>query len=219
MKRAAAVFTWVLLIVAAATFAAAWWLDRSGQTPQALGSNAAMLQSVRDLAEMETLSYVQRTVFPHEFYQPGVTLTDVLERLAALDGRIDDLARVDRDHLRAANLAQQVGLATDRSGRGFVVVTSVLTYGVDLSQLEELPSAQTPGAVVPPARLLGLEIEDIAADSYTFGPVRLDADGWRRVSAFVGERARSTAPEAELLEQAQEAAIELIEALSPTVAP
>ena len=163
-----------------------------------------MLQSVRDLAQMETLSYVQRTVFPHEFYRPGVTLTAVLERLAAIDGRIEDLAPADRDHLHAANLAQQVGLASDRSGRGFVVVTSVLTYGVDLSQLAALPSSDTPEAVVPPAQLLSLEIEDIAADSYTFGPVRLDADGWRRVSAFVGERARSTAPEAELLEQAQQ---------------
>lgn len=219
MKRVAAVLTTVLLIVALATFVAAWWLGRSDRAPHAFGSNAAMLQSVRDLAEMETLSYVQRTVFPHEFYRPGVTLTAVLERLAATDGRIEDLAPADRDHLRAANLAQQVGLASDRSGRGFVVVTSVLTYGVDLSQLEALPSSDTPGAGVPPARLLSLEIEDIAADSYTFGPVRLDAEGWRRVSAFVGQRARSTAPEAELLEQAQAAAIELIQALVPIVAP
>ena len=189
--------------------------------------SAAMLESVEQVGELETLAVVSRTVFPHEFYIDGVSYTSLLRRVTRGEGDAEEvLSSAEQAHFAAANLAAELGLATVPGAGGFVVVTSVDRYGYRMGELsEQLRSALAaqpaerpaesglPQAELPTAQRLSFEIEDLNRASYPFGEVPLDARDWNEVSSFVREWVIRRHEAATYRSAATQTGVELIQAL------
>lgn len=159
----------------------------------------ATLEEIRRIGELETLTYVQRTVFPHDFLDPETSMEQLVRRIAARDlPPAEALNGSDLRHFRAANLAADLGLAVSRDADGYVVVTTVLRFGYRLEEMVNLIEAGADDAqgsvTIPPAVLLATTTEDVVPERYPFGPIPLDADGWRRVAEFVERTTAETAP-------------------------
>lgn len=186
-------------------------------TTEQQGGSVSTLEEIRELSRLETLSYVQRTVFPHDFLQPHLTVTNLLRKIASSGTTAAEaLTPEELVHLRAANLAQSLALATRPGDQDFVVVTTVLILGYDLGRIaEELQdlhlqaeSGDTrdsttapprgPVYTLPPPHLLTVMTENINRENYPFPPVFLDAGGWRAVTTFVEDHVVHTAPLEEL---------------------
>lgn len=170
-------------------------------------ASAGSLTAMRTMSDLQTLSWVRRTVFPHDFYLPDTTYNQLLLRDK------DSLSAAEEIHLSAASLAWDMGLALSRGERGFVVVTSVVEFGYDLAELTVEPGVEGFTITLPAAEMMTITIEDIDRQAYAFGAVPIDADEWRDISAFVREQIQAD-PEAErLAEEARQNAIEVLEAL------
>lgn len=218
----------IALIVAGVSLLLALW-QSSDRFPGSLfftreqtGGSVATLQEMRDLAHLETLAYVRRSVFPHDFLAPHLTVTELLRKIASAGTTAAEaLAPEELAHLRAINLSASLQLAASRSDHRFAVVTTSLIYGYDLQTLaadleEALETAGEDGRVVytlPPPQLLTVVTENISRANYPFPALHLDAEGWRRVTTFVEEHVTVTAPTEDLLRSAARNGIEVLRTL------
>ena len=108
------------------------------------GSQSALLQR-RDVGEIETIAYVRRTVFPHDYLSPDFTMGELTSRIAEFGAPPESvLTKEALRHFQAANLAAEVGLATRRDQAAFVVVTTVYRYGYRVEDL--LPTIERAAA-------------------------------------------------------------------------
>lgn len=193
------------------------------------GSQSLFL-GVQDAAELETVAVVHKTVFPHDFFDDETNFYVLLDRVRRADAPAREvLTPRELDHFNAVNLAESLGLAVSPGQTGYVVVTTTLRYGYDLSELEEIiregshtggtnggslsPASLSPISV-PPARLLSHETEDLSRDDYPYSPVYLDAEGWQAVAGFVSAHLRRNDPDAEIIAQASSIGVELLETLT-----
>jgi hypothetical protein len=212
------------------------WFSLVGTEQQ--GGSVSTLEEIRELSRLETLSYVQRTVFPHDFLQPHLTVTDILRTLASSGTAADEaLTQEELTHLRAANLAQSLGLPTRSTDQDFVVVTTILIFGYDLEriaeELEELqvraekqrsrdPAPPQPDGLVytlPPPRLLTVMTENINRENYPFPPVYLDAGGWREVTTFVEDHVVHMTPLEEVHRVAATNGVRVLESILSSETP
>ncbi|MFW5693523.1 MAG: hypothetical protein ACOCYB_00035 [Alkalispirochaeta sp.] len=219
------VLTLAIAIAAGALyFGGARLAERIYRVSASSGSESLFL-GTHDMAELETVAVVHKAVFPHDYFLEDTNFYVLLDRVRRADAPAHEaLSPRELDHFDAVNLAQSLGLATAPGQPGFVVVTTTLRYGYDLSQLEaHLRSAldhaegedrQAVTIAIPPARLLSQETEDLSRESYPYSPVFLDADGWQAVATFVSERLRRTDPDQQIIAQATSTGIELVEALT-----
>lgn len=220
----------VILAAAVAVVAGTLFLARSQladliyRETVSSGSDSLFL-GPRDVAELETVAMVHKTVFPHDYYLDDTNFYVLLDRIRRADAPAREvLTSHELDHFDAVNLAQSVGLATGPGQPGYVVITTTLRYGYDLSQLEPVIRAQAdlidgegsaPAAIaIPPARLLSLETEDLSREDYPYSPVYLDAEGWQAVTAFVSTRLRRDGPDDDVINQATSTGIELLKLLT-----
>lgn len=178
--------------------------------------SAALFLGFQDVAELETVAVVHKTVFPHDFFQDGTNFYVLLDRIRRADAIAGEvLTPQELDHFHAVNLAESLGLATTPGQKGYVVVTTTLRYGYDLSELDGLVREENHSPIlVPPARLLSHETEDLAREDYPYSPVYLDAEGWQAVTGFVSARLRRRDPDAEIIAQASTIGIELLQTLT-----
>ena len=177
------------------------------RTEERTGGSQGNLILVGRAADFETLAYVRRTVFPHDYYHDDTTYNQLL----MLD---EDALTPDQDtHLRAASLAWDLELALSRSENRFVVVTTVLTFGYDLEELEIESAEERVLVSLPPADLLTVTVEDIDRAGYPYGEVPVDAEEWRLVTTFVRERIESDPVNEELRAIARRNAIDILETL------
>lgn len=184
----------------------------------------------QDVAQLETVAVVYKTVFPHDYFLEGARFYALLDRVRDGDAPAEEvLTPAELDHFQAVNLAQSLGLATTPGEAGYVVVTNTLRYGYDLSQLEphirseiartagDASTAVPPGTgpiPIPPAGLLSHETEDITHADYPYSPVYLDAEGWQLVTRFISQRHQRAQPDEDIIDQATTTGIELLEALT-----
>lgn len=188
------------------------WLFRREQH----GGSLTTFQEIRDLGQLETLAYVRRSVFPHDFFQPHLTVPGLLRTISAAGTTAAEALRPEElAHLRAANLAASLNLAQNRNDERFVVITTTLVLGYDLEHLtadmERVLSGDTTPAdgdvqvyTLPAPTLLAVITENVNRANYPFPAVYLDAEGWRSVTTFVEDHVTVTAPMHELLYRAAE---------------
>lgn len=194
------------------------------------------LVAIRDVGELETLAFVRRTVFPHDYLLPDTDVTRIVGKISELEAG----ARVSPEeelHLAAANLAAELGLATRREQTDYVVVTTVMRFGYTVDTLVDTlerggdsstarqrsgDSAATEGgqtasearfSALPAAEILSVSTEDLSREAYPYGPVPLDADGWRRVAEFVSTRYPQEEKIKDLRRQARDHAITFLDRL------
>lgn len=199
----------ILLVVSIVAFGLLAWpsLGPAILSEETISATEGHLTVVESLSELITLSWVRRTVFPHDYYLPEASYTEIL----LLDE--DALTPAEEAHLAAGSLAWDLRLALSRRERGFVVVTAVVEFGYDLT---ELTIETTPEGILidlPPAEIRRITVEDIDRQAYPYGEVPIDADGWREITAFVSERIPGDPRIDHLAEEARENAIDILGAL------
>ena len=225
MFRRAHFFALVLVILAAGAGAVyvyrmqlgAFFFHRTVRS----GSQGTLVE-LRDLAELETLAYVRRTVFPHDYLSTETDMTRIVQQLSAKGEPPEAvLTPIELQHYRAANLAADVGLATRREQNRYVVITAVYRFGYDISDLTDRLNAHLSTTseaeiadVVPEAIVLSVEIEDLHRDAYPYGTIPLDAEGVRRVSMFVADQVIPADVLSELKVESRARAIEIVQRLT-----
>ncbi|MDA3950493.1 MAG: hypothetical protein PF508_14920 [Spirochaeta sp.] len=185
------------------------------------GSQGTLVE-LRDLAELETLAYVRRTVFPHDYLSAETDMTRIVQRLSTDGGPPEEvLSATELQHYRAANLASDIGLATRREQSGYVVITVVYRFGYDIAELTDRLNAYlatTPGTeiadAVPEAVVLSVDVEDLHRETYPYGTVSLDAEGVRRVATFVADQDIPADVLSELKAESRTRAVEIIRRLT-----
>lgn len=185
------------------------------------GSQGTLVE-LRDLAELETLAYVRRTVFPHDYLSTETDMTRIVRRISAEGEPPEEvLSPTELQHYRAANLAADVGLATRREQNRYVIITAVYRFGYDITDLTNRLNARrstTPAPeiadIVPEAIVLNVEIEDLHRDAYPYGTISLDADGVRRVAEFVADQDIPADVLSELKVESRARAIEIVQRLT-----
>jgi len=217
----------VLVIAVTAAVVFLYYSDFTGflfrRTVQS-GSQGTLVE-LRDLDELETLAYVRRTVFPHDYLSADTDMTSIIQQLSAHGGTPESvLPPVELLHYRAANLAAEVGLATRREQTDYVVITVVYRFGyntVDLARrYGEFASAGEDAHnipiedVIPEASILSVEIEDVQRDTYPYGTISLDAEGMRRVAAFVAGQDLPAAVLEELKRESRVQAVAIVRRLT-----
>ncbi len=176
------------------------------------GGSQGLLTAVADISELETLAYVRRTVFPHDYLQPDLTMTALVRLITARGGDAESaLTPTELSHFHAANLASELGLATRRDQGGYVVVTAVYRFGYEIETLmdyiETVDFEEERSRILgdlPKGSLLSVEIEDLRRDRYPYGPVPVDADGWQRLTSFVVNEGLPPERMAEMEERSKE---------------
>lgn len=198
-----------LLVVSIVAFGLLAWpaLGPAILRDEAISATEGQLTAVESLSELTTLSWVRRTVFPHDFYLPDASYTEVvlLEE--------DSLTTAEETHLAAGSLAWDLRLALSRRERGFVVVTTVVEFGYDLRELVIETTAEGVTIELPPAEIRRITMEDLDRQAYPYGEVPIDAEGWREITSFVRERIPTDPRVEELAETARDNAIEVLRAL------
>ena len=226
MSRRFRIGPWWLLVMAVVTAAALFGFRRQiadlvyRETVES-GSRGIFLGGTTQ-ADLETLVAVRRTVFPHDFFLADTSVYSLLAAVARADRPAPEaLTPAEYQHLQAANLASEVGLATREGDPGYVVVTNVIRLGYKLPELESAlaerqrtASSESDAQIdfrLPTAAVLSIETEDLQRDRYPYSSVYLSPEQWRAVAEFVAPavadspwadslRARATARGAELLQ-------------------
>lgn len=154
-------------------------------------ASQAVLDQIRDLAELRLLSYVSRVVFPHDYYLEGES-GYTLARIAAEHSEpATVLSPRQVRHLRAFDVAVETGLAESWQQHQFAVVTVAVTLGIDLASLSPdwltVDGAGHAEVVLPPPTVLDVSVEDPSESTRTPGNADLSPGEWREVVAFVTE--------------------------------
>ena len=194
------------------------------------GGSQSTLTAIREVDRLETLAYVRRSVFPHDYLSDDLEMIDLVRRIGKSGKRPTEvLSARELRHYRAANVSAELGLATRREQNRYVVVTTIYRFGYnaetivthllrnpipdDLSGAERQRAVERVVASLPPAVLLSVGTEDLAEETYPYGPVPLDADGWRRVSRFVSQVDPDDETMSAMRDEATDRARELLQAL------
>ncbi len=173
-------------------------------------SSAITLESVRAISQFDTVRYVHRTVFPYDYLPDGVSLNTIFEKIRASTGTIQEaLTETEYQFFIAYNLAADIGLPVTAGTFDFVVVSLVVSAGVDLTDealevlVEEIEGEEGMSRTratlrIPSAVINRIDVEDIDPEEYLYPDTAVSADGWRRIADFV----RSQPLPGEVLERA-----------------
>ena len=196
------------------------------------------LVEVRDLYALTTVAYVHRAVFPYDYLPEGVTIGSVLQKLRGTDLTVRD-ALSDDEYLffQTFNLASEIGMGMGTRDTDFVVVTTVVEAGFDLTgtilenpeaataaeraqffqvelfELDDGTAARRAIVSLPPAGVTRVAVEDLTSETYAYPDVSIGADGWRLVAEFVEERVLALPAIDELIQTAQQNGERLVETM------
>jgi hypothetical protein len=190
-------------------------------------SSEVLLEELGEIYRLNTVEYIYRTVFPFDYMPETTDLTDIMATIRESRGSLDEVLSADqRLYFDAFNLADEVGLGEEE----FLVLTVRVFAGFDLAgtpfegagargaayvTVEPDGSGEGRRATVriPPAEVTDIVIEDVDPATYPYPDVGLDADGWRRVAAFIAEHVEARTVDEGILETATDNARELVTTL------
>lgn len=215
-----------------------WFPSLRLQRSRVTTSSSIVLREAHDVFSFNTVEFVYRSIFPFDFMVEGVSINDLLRKINRGEGSLREiLSAAEFDHFQAFNLAAELGMSVGPGSTEFVVVTVVVTAGFDLGGtvfedpesfsaeerarfFQSKPYEDESGnrlleAVVrlPEAIITDVGIEDIRSQEYPYPDVQVNADGWRRISAFVGERIAQRTIGAGILEVARENGSEFLRSM------
>jgi hypothetical protein len=171
-------------------------LVRLGQQEQ-FSSSTITLESVRSLTRFDTVRYIYRAVFPYDYLPDGVSLNEIFRKLREATGTVrDSLTPEEYLYFTTYNLASSIGLPASGGAFDFVVVTLVVSAGIELAEMDEpitieeiaAPDGETSRRAivrVGPPVINSIAVEDINPAEYPYPDTSLGADAWRRVADYV----------------------------------
>jgi hypothetical protein len=177
--------------------------------------SVSILKEVRDIFAINTVEYVYKSVFPHDFVPSDYDwqgLLDKKQQGQALTGE-------ELHYFSLYTLCRDIGIDLREESYTFVVVTSIITAGYDLgdtayttendqSQLEEyirISEDRTTIYIKPPeATIVDFVIEDSSSKEYGYPDIAVQPHEWKRISSFVGRKVQEKVIEENILETAGE---------------
>lgn len=190
-------------------------------------SSRIILERMRPLFRFNTVSYVYRTVFPYDYMDRDISLSEIMNVLRLGRGPVEEqLSRAELEYFQAYNLANELGLQKADGSYDFVVITVTVYAGFDVTGTpfasdsvpvngtqddwiqSEVISTANGGSErratvrLPPAVVTEATVSDTGSADYGYPDVHIDPDGVRRISDFVRERVIERTVAAGLLEDA-----------------
>ena len=181
----------------------------------ALSSSVATLTQVRTVLSLNTLEVVRKIVFPYDFVPD-----DIDWNLFLKIGEKRPLSLLETAYLETYQLCGEIGIDLRKKRREFVVLTTIIKAGFDLSnpvfkapeeagealaaQYVQTDSSGGITVTLPPAVITDLIIEDAGTETYSYPDIKIGPENWKKLTLFVKERIESEIDGEEILELAAE---------------
>ncbi len=175
--------------------------------------SSVVLEDMREIFTFHTVEFVYKAVFPHDYMEEGVSIESIMQTLRSGSGKIEDLlSESEQEYLEVYKLAKSIGIDIEADPFDFVVLTVIVRGGFDLSgtvyedpgsaereEIEhwltvfppEVPDREGKGRIVvklPRAEITDIYIEDETSLSYNYPDIRIDPDGWKRLTDYVRKK-------------------------------
>lgn len=185
--------------------------------------SVSVLTEVRDIMSLNTVEFVYKSVFPHDFLPSDIRWDSILYK----DQTGQPLSPEEAEYVSIYRLCREIGIDLRQNNYDFVVVTSIIKAGYDFSdtvyssvggtpseganpdytRLEEYVSFSEDGSrlllKLPRPEIVSLLIEDSTSENYAYPDISIDPEQWRVLSAFVTEKVRSRVLEEGILRLAR----------------
>ncbi|MFP4362643.1 MAG: DUF4230 domain-containing protein [Spirochaetia bacterium] len=164
-----------------------------------------MLTQIRSIFQIHTVQYIYETVFPFDFVPANVNWPSILSTAGR---NLELLTDQEREYLEVYRMAQEYGLSLLRNPRSFVVVTSIITAGFDISEDSsgEITITEEEDRILitlPNAEIVHSSIEDFQPDSYPYPEFHITPGNWQQLSGVIQSHAEARAIEEGILETAE----------------
>lgn len=180
------------------------------------------LAEMRSILKLETIEYIYKTVFPHDFLpEEPAEYRDLYRQRES--GRLMTVG--DRQLLELYELCEELEIDLVRRGRNtreFVVLTCSVTAGFDLSDWSEegmsryirpSPEGDLVRVKLPDPRITSITYNDDRSDAYRYPDLAVTPERWKLIVAFVEERIGDLVTTEGILEEALRNGREIISAI------
>lgn len=160
-----------------------------------LTGHDAILEEMKTLSQLQTVEYIYKLVFPHDYFIPGQSYEDLLSILKSGGPEPEDVLNPQELlYYRAYNLALDAGMQPNSGPYDFMVITAKVELGYDLESLNPTDLITTTVDAegnsvstvnLPEARILNIIIEDPDSSNYPYPDLVLDQANWKRIAGFV----------------------------------
>jgi hypothetical protein len=187
-------------------------------------SSVATLTQVRTVLSLNTVEVVRKVVFPYDFVP-----ADIDWNLFLRGAERRQLSPLEADYLETYRICREIGINLASKRREFVVITTIIKAGFDLSNPvfaspeqagEELAEKyiQTDAlngvtVILPPAIITDLIIEDADTTSYSYPDIEIGPENWKTLTSFVAQKIESEAVSGDVLNLATENGKQFLERL------
>jgi hypothetical protein len=196
-----------------------------------------ILKEMRDIFQFQTVEFIRKVVFPHDFIPSGISLASLMETLREGEGSIETLLSDDKlQYLAVYDMAQKIGIDIEAEPFEFLVASVTIRAGFKLSgtalasdslpddsELAEWIKIETKKTAresedpvktirikLPPIAITDIIIEDDTSETYNYPDIDLSPEQWRELSAYIAGELRGKVLEEGVLEHAEKNAIEFI---------
>ena len=180
-----------------------------------VSSSVATLTQVRNVLSLNTLEVVRKVVFPYDFVPPDMDWNLFLK---IREDR--PLSLLEAAYFETYDLCREIGIDLRKKRRDFVVVTTIIKAGFDLSNpvfttpeqagaalADKYVKSDSTGGItitLPPAVITDLIIEDADTDSYSYPDIQIGPENWKKLTLFVREQIESETAAEDILDLAAE---------------
>ena len=178
-------------------------------------TSVAVLTEVRDVFALNTIEFIYKTVFPHDFIADDVDWGRLLQKQR--EGIF--LSETDRANLEVYDLCRKIDISLWHENYDFVVVTSIVKGGFDLSDTvyqdpEKYPDRisravsidedNTVNLLLPDPVITEFIIEDSSSTTYTYPDLDIEPEKWKLLTDFVRGRVEGIVRNEGILDLARE---------------
>ena len=186
-------------------------IDLSLQREKRVSTSVAVLERVRDILNLNTVEMVYKVVFPYDFVPADMNWTLFLKQ----HRESRRMSPLEIGYLETYTLCNEIGIQLERKKNEFVVVTTIIKGGFDLSSLAEhyviVGDQNGITITMPRAIVTDFIIEDTGSEMYSYPDIDIDPERWQKISAFIQKRMINTAVSGGILQFAEENGKQFIE--------
>jgi hypothetical protein len=199
------------------------FLRRMGITSEETTSfSVSFLEEIRDLYTFNTVEYIYKTVFPHDYLPPQSSLEKTIQKIKSAPE--EERSDTQKMYLQAYTLSREFGIENYSSD--FIVLTIIVRGGFDLSgTVFEDPSRSTTEEIaeffsiteekegnktikniymqLPRPAITDVIIEDIDPEKYLYPDLNIDAEEWKKLSLFTRKQVTDKVIKEGILEKAE----------------
>ena len=174
--------------------------------PRTASHSIPVLMDMTGILELQTVEYVYKSVFPFDYIPAGIDWPQLLERHRSGG----PLSAEERESLEVYELCREAGIDLAAGRNEFVVITSIVRGGFDLSAGQDpegepvRPSGTVLYVWLPEPVILDVIVEDSRSADYGYPDIVLRPESWKRVVEFVRGHVVGEVIEDGILETARE---------------